>query len=221
MSIEKNYKSLNEEVDEMKVRFKEIKNKYVANLQELKDIQNEHEDEKEDLLDTIREQEKEIKKFSAILAMLMTPDQIDHIVNNSEWNEEKKEWHVPYFTYKEKNMGLPKLANTGMGRRDEPSDRDKKEIVFKATSQRDVDKLSSDPGFRVNNILKNAREGEPTGNLQSMKSVTIVNHTQLTPLKNDTYEKARGPMQFEAVGDRKKVQKLNPISGGLDSKKHL
>jgi hypothetical protein len=41
-------------VDEMKVRFKEIKNKYVANLQELKDIQNEHEDEKEDLLDTIR-----------------------------------------------------------------------------------------------------------------------------------------------------------------------
>lgn len=70
------------------------------------------------MLDTIREQEKEVKKFSAILAMLMTPDQIDHIVNNSEWNEEKKEWYVPYFTYKEKNMGLPKLANTGMGRRD-------------------------------------------------------------------------------------------------------
>lgn len=130
---------------------------------------------------------------------------------------------MPYFTYKEKNMGLPKLANTGMVRRDpEPSDRDKKEIVFKATSQRDVDKMPSDTGFRVNNILKNAREGEPAGgNLQSMKSVTIVNHTQLTPLKNDTYEKARGPMQFEPVGDRKKVQKLNPISGGLDSKKHL
>lgn len=33
MSIEKNYKSLNEEVDEMKGRFKEIKNKYVANMQ--------------------------------------------------------------------------------------------------------------------------------------------------------------------------------------------
>ena len=40
----------------MKFRFKEVKNKYVANLQELKDIQNEHEDEKEELLDTIREQ---------------------------------------------------------------------------------------------------------------------------------------------------------------------
>ena len=30
----------------MKARFKEIKTKYVANLQELRDIQNEHEDEK-------------------------------------------------------------------------------------------------------------------------------------------------------------------------------
>lgn len=40
----------------MKSRFKEIKGKYTANLQELKDIQNEHEDEKEELLDAIREQ---------------------------------------------------------------------------------------------------------------------------------------------------------------------
>jgi hypothetical protein len=128
----------------------------------------------------------------------MTPDQIDHIVNNSEWNEERKEWHVPYFTYKEKNMGLPKLANTGMAR-GEDREKKEKEIVFKATSQRDVDRLSSEgtTGFRVNNILKNAREGEPTSaNLQSMKSVTIVNRAQLTPLKTDTYEKARGEMQF-------------------------
>lgn len=62
-----------------------------------------------------------------------------------------------------------------------------------------MDRLSSEgtTGFRVNNILKNAREGEPSSaNLQSMKSVTIVNRAQLTPLKNDTYEKARGEMQF-------------------------
>lgn len=59
----------------------------MANLQELKDLQNEHEDDKEEMLDTIREQEKEIKKFSAILNMLMTQDQIDHVVNNSEWSE--------------------------------------------------------------------------------------------------------------------------------------
>lgn len=46
MNIEKNYKSLNEEVDEMRERFAELKKKYMTDLTELKDIQNEHEDEK-------------------------------------------------------------------------------------------------------------------------------------------------------------------------------
>ena len=123
--------------------------------------------------------------------MLVLSEQIDHIVNNSEWSEERKEWTVPYFTYKEKNMGLPKLGNTGMSRKETvDTDKEKKEIVFKATSQRDVERTSvNEPGFRVNNILKNAREGSepPSGNMQSMKSVTIVNRAQLTPLKNDTY----------------------------------
>ncbi len=74
----------------MKVRFREIKNKYVANMQELRDIQNEHEDEKEQFLDTIRDQEKEIKKLTAILNMVMTQEHIDHVVNHSDWNEDKK-----------------------------------------------------------------------------------------------------------------------------------
>ena len=40
----------------MKKRFKDIKAKYTSNLQDIKDLQNEHEDEKEELLDTIRYQ---------------------------------------------------------------------------------------------------------------------------------------------------------------------
>lgn len=136
LNIEKNYKSLNEEVEEMKYRFKEIKTKYMANLEELKDIQNEHEDDKEELLDTIREQEKEIKKFSSILAILMSPEQLDYIVMNSEWNEEKKEWHVPYFTYKEKNVGLPKLGNTLQRRESSEMEKEKKEVIFKTNSSR-------------------------------------------------------------------------------------
>ena len=116
LSIEKNYKSLNEEVDEMRARFKEVKTKYVANLQELNDLRNEHEDEKEELLDTIREQEMDVKKYKAILSVLMSHDQIEHVANHSEWNEDTKEWRVPNFTYKERNAGLPKITpNTCTG----------------------------------------------------------------------------------------------------------
>ena len=61
-------------------------------------------------MDTIRYQEKEIKKFTAILNVLMSQDQLDIIINNSEWNEERREWIVPSFTYKEKFVQLPKLG---------------------------------------------------------------------------------------------------------------
>lgn len=30
----------------------------------------------------------------------MSQEQLDYVVLNSEWNEDKKEWYVPYFTYK-------------------------------------------------------------------------------------------------------------------------
>lgn len=63
-------------------------------------------------MDTIRYQEKEVKKFQAILSILMSSDQLDMIVNNSEWNEEKREWVVPNFVYKEKTVALPKLQTS-------------------------------------------------------------------------------------------------------------
>ena len=90
----------------------------------------------------------------------MGQDQIDHVINHSEWNEETKEWKIPYFTYKEKNMGLPKLqANTTsnfLPRESIEVEKDKKEITFKA-SIKNEEKSSSSTGFKVNNILKNAR----------------------------------------------------------------
>lgn len=74
--MEKSYKSLNEEVEEMRMRFQEIKRKYIANLQEINDIREEAEREKEELLDTIRMQQAEVSKFSGICTMLLTQDQI-------------------------------------------------------------------------------------------------------------------------------------------------
>lgn len=39
----------------------------------------------------------------------MNQDQLDTIINNSDWNEEKREWIVPNFVYKERMIALPKL----------------------------------------------------------------------------------------------------------------
>lgn len=53
-----------------------------------------------------------MKKFQAILAILMNSEQLDTIINNSDWNEEKREWTVPNFVYKEKMVALPKLQQS-------------------------------------------------------------------------------------------------------------
>jgi len=58
--------------------------------------------------------------------MIMSSDQIEMIVNNSEWDEEKREWKVPFFTYREKNINLPKLMSKEMTKDLVESEKDKK-----------------------------------------------------------------------------------------------
>lgn len=60
----------------MRNKFMKIKAKYMENLNEIRDIQTEHEREKEGLLDTIREQQVEIGKYTGIVKMLLTSEQI-------------------------------------------------------------------------------------------------------------------------------------------------
>ena len=80
-------------------------------------------------------------------------------------------------------------------------------------------------GFRMNNIVKNAREVDSPfihgHHPPSMKSMTTVNRGQLTPLKKDHKDRSKQEMTFEMMAERKnaKGQKLNPISG--ESLKHL
>lgn len=71
----------------MRNKFAKIKAKYMENLNEIRDIQSEHEREKEELLDTIRQQQSEVSKYSAIIKMLLTNDQIELIVQQSEYND--------------------------------------------------------------------------------------------------------------------------------------
>lgn len=69
----------------------------------------------------------------------MSQEQLDYIVLNSQWNEEKKEWTVPSFTYKEKNMGLPKLSSKAVRKdSEEYYEKEKKEVVFKQTSSKEI-----------------------------------------------------------------------------------
>jgi hypothetical protein len=94
-----------------------------------------------------------VKKFTAILNILMSQDQLDLIINNSDWDEDKREWKVPNFVYRERNVGLPKLQQG----RDFNEEREKKEVVFR-NSKRDQFTEKRDESFQVNQIVRGARD---------------------------------------------------------------
>lgn len=97
-------------------------------------------------------------------------------------------------------MGLPKLNSTGMSKKEAVDLENKKEIIFKNTQKEPTDREKTNDGFKVNHILKNAREGSETmiHNNQINKVMSNVNRAQLTPLKVDAYDRAKGDMVFES-----------------------
>ena len=54
----------------------------------------------------------------------MNSDQLENIMNNSEWDEERREWNVPHFTYRERMINFPKLH--GMSKEMIEQERDRK-----------------------------------------------------------------------------------------------
>ena len=113
----------------------------------------------------------------------MSQDQLDLIINNSDWNEEKREWTVPNFVYKERMVNLPKLQSG----RDTNDDKDKKEVIFRNSYRNAAGKKEKEDSFRINHIVRGARENHDAVSTPVIpaRSNSNFNRAQLTPLKND------------------------------------
>ncbi len=81
---------------------------------ECKDLQQEFEKEREDMLDTIRKNEKQMKLLAKILQKLQpiipvdsNYYNLDKIQNISNWNEEKQDWICP--DLKREKLSLPAM----------------------------------------------------------------------------------------------------------------
>ncbi len=109
------------------------------------------------------------------------------ITNNAEWSEERREWSIPHFTYRERLVNFPKLH--GMSKDMIEQERDRKEIVFRDTRDRkdSFDKRSSHDNYKMNNIIRGAREGSEMHSVPSghyFKNGVAGKTGQLTPLKS-------------------------------------
>jgi len=107
---EKKYSNLQEEVDEQRKIIKRLRKKYKEAVGEVKDLAREHELNKEDLLDTIRLLERDIKINNAIMAYLLSPEELEKIRAKARWHDDRNEFVVPPFILRAKKVNFPKLG---------------------------------------------------------------------------------------------------------------
>ncbi len=95
LMVEQHYKDLQEECDENRKNIKKLRAKYQAAIDEINDLHQEHERNREDLLDTIRDNERDLKLYKGMVRMLMGEDDIQRVVKRCVWNESDGEWTLP------------------------------------------------------------------------------------------------------------------------------
>lgn len=90
---------------------KKLRAKVKVLERDLKDNQHEQEGDREDLLNTIREQEKDLDFYQGVLAMLVTKNELYKIKDKVEFDFERNKWVVPPFLLKNKEVSFPKISN--------------------------------------------------------------------------------------------------------------
>ena len=107
---EKQYQSLAEEVEEQRKVIQKLRVKYKSALREIEDLGYERETEKEDLLDSIREKDRELAFYQKIAGNLLTGNDIAMVKQRAKYDDESKEWTIPPFLLQQnKQTVFPKL----------------------------------------------------------------------------------------------------------------
>ena len=99
---EKQYNNLQEEVEDCRKIIKKLRQKLKNATNELKDIHKENAERNEELLDTVREQAKELDFLQQISRYLMTDEQMYKVKEKTEWDDERRKWRLTPFLIKQR-----------------------------------------------------------------------------------------------------------------------
>ena len=112
IEFEKKYASIQEELKDKTIILEKANEKYKCTQIEIEDLNKEHQEEKEQLLHTIRESKQEIDLYKKIVKVVLGKGEIKKIKNKAEWDDETGSWNVPLFTIQNKQTMFPKLPKS-------------------------------------------------------------------------------------------------------------
>lgn len=95
MQLEEHFSSLQEEVEVKTKKLKKLWNKYQAAMREAKDLQEEFQSERTDMLDTIRQLTQTLRLKDLIIAHFVPEDAYKALEKRAVYNQEEDTWMVP------------------------------------------------------------------------------------------------------------------------------
>jgi hypothetical protein len=104
LQIEEEYASLQEAKDAKTRKIKKIWALLMSHRSEIKDLQEEHQREREDLLDTIRDLTRELKLRVLVINQFIPPDALGMLEDNAEYDEAAEKWRIHHIAHAGNNI---------------------------------------------------------------------------------------------------------------------
>ena len=98
--VQQTYENLQTEVEAQREIISTLREKYKNHDREVKDLNREHHEEKQDLINEIRNQRDELKFCKKVMALMLRPDEIARIRSKASYSDELDDWSVPAFIFK-------------------------------------------------------------------------------------------------------------------------
>jgi kinesin family protein 3/17 len=104
LQIEEEYTNLQEEASSKTRKLKKVWNLYMEQQSELKDLKNEHQRVREDLLETVRELTHEIQLRQAIIKGYIPFEEQEIINDSAEYDEIAERWRIAHIAHAGNNI---------------------------------------------------------------------------------------------------------------------
>jgi len=110
--VEHEYKNIQEEIKEKEVIIGRLEDIYKENINEINDLKEEYQAEKDVLLNEVREQYKEIEFYKKLVESVMSEKDLEEIRRKSLCDDEDNTWKIPLFLLQGKQIIIPRLPKS-------------------------------------------------------------------------------------------------------------
>merc|ERR550525_1152333 len=94
LNLEEKYASAEEQVQKMTAKLEKLWNRHKQTQQEIEDLQEEFQTEREDMLETIRDLRKEVKLVCITIESFIPMEHYKNIEHRAEYDESIDEWVI-------------------------------------------------------------------------------------------------------------------------------